>query len=168
LEVPSSLGRANEKEVIGMELVPWRPFGGELSSLRREMDDLWNRFFGETPLARRLTEEWWPSVDVSESKDTFIIKAELPGLDAKDVEVSVSGNVLTLKGEKKKEEEEKDEHHYRAERYYGSFQRSFQLPANVKADKVEAAFEKGVLKVTLPKVEEAKKKQIEVKVKEAK
>lgn len=88
-----------------MDLVPWRPFSEELSSLRREMDNLWNRFFGETPLARRLTEEWWPSVDLSETKDSFIIKAELPGLDAKDVEVSISGNVLTLKGEKKKEEE---------------------------------------------------------------
>jgi HSP20 family protein len=151
-----------------MELVPWRPFGGELSSLRREMDDLWNRFFGERPLARGLTEEWWPSVDVSETKDNFVIKAELPGLDAKDVDVSISGNVLTLKGEKKKEQEEKNEHHYRAERYYGSFQRTFQLPTNVKADKVEAAFDKGVLRVTLPKVEEARKKQIEVKVKEAK
>jgi len=148
-----------------MDLVPWRPFSEEISSLRREMDNLWNRFFGETPLARRLTEEWWPSVDLSETKDSFIIKAELPGLDAKDVEVSISGNVLTLKGEKKKEEEEKDEHHYRAERYYGSFHRTFQLPTNVKAEKIEATFEKGVLKVMLPKVEEAKKKPIEVKVK---
>ena len=91
-----------------MELVPWRPFGGELSSLRREMDDLWRRFFGETPLARRVTEEWWPTVDMSETKDSFIVKAELPGLDAKDVEVSISGDVLTIKGERKKEEEEKD------------------------------------------------------------
>lgn len=151
-----------------MELVPWRPFGGELSSLRREMDNLWNRFFGETPLARRVAEEWWPTVDMSETKDSFIVKAELPGLDAKDVEVSISGDVLTIKGEKKKEEEEKDEHHYRAERYYGSFQRSFQLPTSIKADKIEAAFDKGVLKVTLPKVEEAKKKRIEVKVTEGK
>ena len=147
-----------------MELVPWRPFGGELSSLRREMDNLWNRFFGETALARRAAEEWWPTVDMSETKDSFIVKAELPGLDAKDVEVSISGDVLTIKGERKKEEEEKDEHHYRAERYYGSFQRSFQLPTSIKADKIEAAFDKGVLKVTLPKVEEAKKKKIEVKV----
>jgi len=85
-----------------MELVPWRPFGGELSSLRREMDNLWNRFFGKTPLARRVTEEWWPSVDMSETKDSFIVKAELPGLDAKDVDVSISGDVLTIKGEKKK------------------------------------------------------------------
>jgi HSP20 family protein len=147
-----------------MELVPWAPSGGELSSLRTEMDNLWNRFFGETALARRVGEEWWPTVDMSETKDSFIVKAELPGLDAKDVEVSISGDVLTIKGEKKKEEEEKDEHHYRAERYYGSFQRSFQLPTSIKADKIEAAFDKGVLKVTLPKVEEAKKKKIEVKV----
>lgn len=148
-----------------MEIIPWRPIGRELSSLHQEMDRLWDRFVGETPLVRRITGEWWPTVDVSESKDNFIIKAELPGMDASDVNVSVSGNVLTIKGEKKKEEQEKDEHHYRAERYYGSFQRSFQLPTTIKADKIEAAFDKGVLKVTLPKVEEAKKKRIEVKVK---
>jgi HSP20 family protein len=151
-----------------MELVPWRPFRGELTPMRREMDDLWNRFFGEAPFYRGLAEEWSPSIDLSETKDSFVVKAELPGLDAKDVEVSISGNLLTIRGEKKKEEEEKDEHHYRSERYYGSFQRVFQLPTNLKADKVEASFDKGVLKVTLPKVEEAKKKQIEVKIKEEK
>jgi HSP20 family protein len=148
-----------------MDLAPWRPFGGELSSLRREMDSLWNRFFGETPSLRRFAEEWWPSVDVSETKDNFVVNAELPGLEAKDVDVSISGDMITIKGEKKKEEEDKDEHHHTVERYYGSFQRSFKLPTNVKADKVEAAFDKGVLKVTLPKVEEAKKKTIEIKVK---
>ena len=95
------------------------------------MDDLWRRFFGKTPLARRAGEEWWPTVDASETKDNFIIKAELPGV------------------------EEKDEHHYRVERYYGSFERSFRMPTGVKADKVEATFDKGVLKVTVPKVEEA-------------
>ena len=102
-----------------MELIPWRPFGGELSSLRREMDNLWSRFFGESTLARVLGEEWWPSVDMSETKDSFLVKAELPGLDTKDVDVSISGEVLTIKGEKKREEEKKDEHHYRAERYSG-------------------------------------------------
>jgi len=128
------------------------------------MDNLWSRFLGETPLARMLGEEWSPSVDVSETKDSFIVKAELPGLGAKDVDVSISGDILTIKGEKKRQEEEKDEHHYRAERYYGSFQRTFRLPASVQGDKIEATFDKGVLKVTLPKVEEAKKKQIEIKV----
>ena len=126
-----------------MELVPWRPFGGEVGSLRREMDDLWRRFFGETPLAHRAGEEWWPKVDASETKDNFIIKAELPGVEEKDVSVALSGDVPATKGEKKKEEEEKDEHHHRAERYYGSFQRSFRLPTSVQADKIEAAFDKG-------------------------
>lgn len=148
-----------------MEIIPWRPFGEELGSLRREMDDLWRRFFGETPLARRTGEEWWPTVDASETKDNFIIKAELPGVEEKDVSVALSGDVLAIKGEKKKEEEEKDEQHYRSERYYGSFQRSFRLPSSVQADKIEATFDKGALKGVLPRVEEAKKKEIKIKVK---
>jgi len=147
-----------------MELVPWRPFG-ELGSFRNEMDRLWNRFLGETPLARTITEEWFPSVDVTETKDKLLITAELPGLEVKDVNVTVSGDILTIKGEKTKEEEEKDEHYYHCERYRGSFQRSFRLPVNVQADKVDATFDKGVLKVTFPKAEEAKKKNIKVKVK---
>jgi HSP20 family protein len=104
-------------------------------------------------------------VDVSEDKESFIVQAELPGMDPKDVDVNISGNMLTVKGEKKKEEEKKDEHRHSMERYYGSFQRSFQLPANVNTDKIDATFEKGVLKITLPKTEEAKKKEIEIKVK---
>jgi HSP20 family protein len=144
--------------------MPLRPFG-ELGSIRSEMDRLWNKFLGETSFARRFREEWSPSVDISETKDKLVINAELPGLDSKDVNVSISGDFLTIKGEKKKEEEEKDEHHHYMERYYGSFQRSFQIPVNVKTDKIEATFDKGVLTVTLPKTEEAKKKEIEIKVK---
>ena len=159
-----TLGRGKKEEVAYMQLIPWRPFG-QLSPFHKQMDELWNRFLGETPLARRVTEEWLPSVDISETKDKLIIKAELPGLEAKDVNVSISGDLLVVKGEKKGEEEEKDEHHHYVERYYGSFQRSFKLPVNVKTDKIEATFDKGVLKVTLPKTEEAKKKEIEIKVK---
>ena len=146
-----------------MELVPWRPFG-EMSPFRREMDRLWDRFLGETPFARTFSETWMPSVDISETKDNFVVKAELPGLEAKNVNVSISGDVLTIKGEKKTKEEEKDEHYHCIERYSGSFQRAFQLPSGVKANKIEASFDKGVLKVTLPKVEEAKKKEIDIKV----
>ena len=148
-----------------MELVPWKPFGKEFGALRREMDDLWNRFIGETSPAKRVSGAWCPSVDLSETKDGFILKAELPGLDAKDIDVSLSGNILTIKGERKKEEEKKDEHHHYVERSYGSFQRSFQLPVEVNGDKIEATFDKGILKVTLPKVQEARKKEIEIKVK---
>ena len=147
-----------------MELIPWRPFG-ELGSFRKEMDSLWDRFFSDKPFGRMLTEDWFPTVDVSETKDKLLIKAELPGLDAKDVDVSMSGDILTIKGEKKKEEEQKDEHYYSCERYSGSFQRSFRLPVNIKADKIEASFDKGVLKIMLPKTEEAKKKKIEIKAK---
>ena len=152
------------KEVIAMEIIPWRTFG-ELGSVRREMDRFWNSCLGGGSLARATLEDWAPSVDISETKDNFIVKVELPGLEAKDINLSISGDLLTIKGEKKKEQEEKDEHHHHVERYFGSFQRSFRLPANVKSDKIDAAFDKGVLKVTLPKTEEAKKKEIEIKVK---
>lgn len=87
------------------------------------------------------------------------------GLDTKDINVTISENVLTIKGEKKKEKEEKDENFHCVERYSGSFQRSFRLPSGVKADKIKANFGKGILHVTLPKDAEAKKKEIEVKVK---
>lgn len=143
-----------------MEIVPWRPFGGELSALGREMDSLWNRFSGETPF----TEERLPSVDISETKDGFIIKADLSGMDAKDIDVNISGGLLTIKGEKKKEDEEKDEHHYYAERHCGTFQRTIELPTSVHSDKVEATFNKGILKITLPKAEEAKKREVRIKV----
>ena len=147
-----------------MELMPWRPFGA-LGSTCKELDSFLNRFFRETPATGAFTEEWLPSVDISETNKNFIVKAELPGLDAKDVSVSLSGDLLIIKGEKKREEEEKDEHHHYVERYSGSFQRSFQLPTSVKGDNVEATFDKGVLKVTIPKAEEAEKKEIEIKVK---
>lgn len=147
-----------------MEIVPWRPFR-EISTLRREMDNLFNRFFGETRFPRLVSEGWQPSVDISETKDKILIKAELPGMDAKDVNVTISGEMLTIQGEKKKEVEEKDEHYYCSERYFGAYERTFQLPTGVQADKVEATFDKGVLLITLPKVEEAKKKKIEIKVK---
>ena len=147
--------------MINLELVPWKPFG-QLSTLRGEMDSLWNQFFNRTPFPGYVTQEWMPTVDVSETKDKLLVKAELPGVDKKDVKVSISGDLITIKGEKKKEEEEKDEHHYCIERYCGSFQRVVQLPANVKSDKVKATFDKGVLKVTLPKVDEAKQKEIDI------
>jgi len=99
--------KIKRKEVICVELVPWKPFG-ELGSFRGEMDRLPNRLFGERPLVRAFAEEWSPSVDISETKDNFIVKAELPGLDSKDVNVSISGDLLIIKGEKKKEEEESE------------------------------------------------------------
>jgi HSP20 family protein len=145
-----------------MELVPWKRFG-EMERFRREMDNLWSRFFGETPFARIGAREWSPSVDISETDDDVTVEAELPGLEAKDIEINVSGDVLTIKGEKKEEHEKKEgTYHYR-ERYSGSFQRSFQLPAEVQSDRAEANFKNGILTVNLPKAEETKKKRIEIK-----
>jgi len=90
-----------------MELVPWRPFG-ELGSFRGEMDKLWDKFFGERRFIKSVSGEWLRSVDITETEDKLFVKAELPGLEPKDVNVSISGDLLTIKGEKKKEEEEKE------------------------------------------------------------
>ena len=147
-----------------MELVPWRLFR-EPTTRRKEMEDLLKRFLGEAAFPRPSGEEWLPAVDISETKDKLVIKAEMPGLDPKDVDVSISADVLTIKGEKKKEKEEKGEHYHCVETYSGSFQRSFRLPHNVKTDKIEASFDKGVLKIMLPKTEEAEKKEIKIKTK---
>jgi HSP20 family protein len=148
-----------------MDLAPWEPFRDELSAFRKEMDRLWNRSFGETALGRVLETEWQPSADIAETADSITIKAELPGLEPKDIEVTLSGDLLTIKGEKKKEKEKKDEKFHRTERFYGIFERSFRFPVGVKMDKVEAKFDKGILTVTLPKTEEAKTKEIKVQVK---
>ena len=144
-------------------------------SFRSEMDRLFDRF--GFPSLRRMfdMEPAWrpassftfsvPAIDMSEDEKAYKISAELPGLDAKDVDVSVSGNMLVLKGEKRQEKEEKDKNYHFSERTYGSFQRSFQLPSSVDRDKVAADFSKGVLTITLPKTAEAQKpfKKIAVK-----
>lgn len=147
-----------------MELIPWKP-QRELTSLRREMDNMLSRFFGEAPFSSLFSQEWNPAVDVSETEECVFVKAELPGLEAKDIDVSLMGDRLTIKGEKTKEEEKKGESFHSVERYSGSFQRSFRLPSTVQMDKVEATFEKGVLTVKLPKTEEAKSKEIKINVK---
>ena len=145
-----------------MEIVPWKPFR-ELSGLRKEMDSLWERFFSDSPLERFASQRWLPSVDINETKGKIIVKVELPGLEGKDISVSLTDTLLTIKGEKKQESEEKDAARHVVERYYGAFERSFRLPAEINDKKVEAAFDKGVLTVTLPKLATSKKKEIEIK-----
>lgn len=145
---------------MALEMVPWRR--GELRPLRREMEDFWNRFFGELPVEEG-SWAWSPSVDISESDGSVMVKAELPGLDAKDIDIDITGDVLTLRGEKKVEEEKKEERYYFRERHYGSFQRSFRLPAGVQSDKVKANFKNGILTIDIPKSEESKQKKIEIK-----
>ncbi len=144
------------------EILPWGA-RRELETLRREMDRLWEGFFGERR-GLESAEVWAPALDLSETKDKLIVKAELPGVDPKDVDVSLTGNVLTIKGEKKEEKEEKEENYHMIERRYGSFVRSIRLPVEVEEDKIEASYKKGVLKIVLPKSEKAKPKGIKIKV----
>jgi HSP20 family protein len=160
-------GKAKETR----ELAPWRPFA-DLTRWERDMERMMDDFFD------RRMRPWWPerwfrtedmltnapAMDVFQDKDEIVIKAELPGMEKENVEVNLIDHTLTIKGEKKKEDEVKEEHYYRSERSYGSFVRTLQLPADVQADKVKASFKNGVLEVRLPKTEEAKTKEIKVKV----
>jgi HSP20 family protein len=146
-----------------MELMEWRPFR-EVTKLRREMDRLWEDYFGAGRRGlKSLETEWAPAVDISEGDDKITVKAEIPGLEAKDIDISLSGDVLTIKGEKKSEREEKQENYHLVERNYGSFSRSLRLPGTVEADKIEAAYKQGVLTIACPKKEEAKPKAIDIK-----
>jgi HSP20 family protein len=153
-----------------MAITRWRPFRDVLS-IQDEMNRLFDDFFGHSagsigPVTRQEWTEgvWTPSVDVSETKDNVIIKAEIPGMSKDEVKLSVENNVLTLSGERKQEKEEKDTNYHRIERSYGSFSRSFTLPTSVQPDKVKASYKDGILKIVLPKSEEVKPKQIPITV----
>jgi len=146
-----------------MDLTVWKPFR-EVARLRREMDRLWEDYFGSGRRGLEPMEEVWsPAVDVSETGDKVTVKAEVPGMEAKDIEINLVGDILTIKGEKKSEREEKGENYHMVERSYGSFSRSLKLPAAVEADKIEASYKQGVLTVVCPKKEEVKPKAIEIK-----
>jgi HSP20 family protein len=132
-------------------------------ALKKEMERLFDRLF--EPGWPKMPElgEWEPTLDLSETKDAVIVKAELPGVEQKDIEVSMQDGMLTIKGEKAAEKEEKEKRYHRVERSYGAFFRAIRLPAAVDAGKVAAAFKDGVLTVTLPKAPEAKGTTIPVK-----
>jgi HSP20 family protein len=146
-----------------MDIMEWKPFR-EVTKLRNEMDRLWDDYFGSGRRAfKPLEGTWVPSVDVSETADKIVVKAEMPGMDIKNIDISLSGDILTIKGEKKTEREAKEENFHLVERGYGTFARSLQLPVGVEADKIEASYKQGVLTVTCPKKEEVKAKAIEIK-----
>ncbi|OFW44145.1 MAG: molecular chaperone [Acidobacteria bacterium RIFCSPLOWO2_12_FULL_60_22] len=146
-------------------LIRWEPFR-DVVSLRERMDRLFDEMGGRGwPAEEGLTTGVWnPLVDVYETKDALVLKADLPEVTKDDVDISVQGNTLTIHGERKREKEVKEKDFYRMERSYGAFSRSFTLPGAVDPDKIEAAFSGGVLTLTLPKREESKPKQIKVKV----
>ena len=141
----------------------WSPLS-ELNRLRDEISRVFEEPFGAAAPTTGFFEGWSPSLDVYEDKDHLVVKAELPGMKKEDVDVSLTGDTLTISGERKQEEERKEADSYRSERYFGRFQRSVTLPQPVDASKIQANYNDGILTVTLPKSEEAKRKQIEVKV----
>ena len=150
---------------------PWQNFRGEMDRLFDRFSGFglpsMRRMFDLTPSAESSFNLAVPAVDVTEDDKAYKIAAELPGLEEKDIEVSVTGDVLTLSGEKRQEKEEKNKNWYVSERAYGSFQRAFVLPEGIDRDKIAAAFAKGVLTVTLPKNAETQKQQKKIEVKAA-
>jgi HSP20 family protein len=123
------------------------------SYLRNQINRVFDDFWGESSLAPRheIAAGFWPQVDVTETDKEVKVSAEIPGVEAKDIDVSIEDSMLTIKGEKKYEREEKEKGQYRMERSYGSFARSIELPAEVDESKAKAEFKKGVLRLTLPK-----------------
>jgi len=145
---------------------PWKP-SREMEETERRFDDLfswpylpalWRRMPG-------MEMGWAPAIDVFEKDDRFVVKAELPGMEEKDIDVSVVGNRLIIKGERKAESEVEKEDYYYSERSYGSFSRSIDIPSDVDAKKIEANYEDGVLEVTLPKTPGVKPKKVSVSAK---
>jgi HSP20 family protein len=146
-----------------MNLVKWNPWR-EMSTLQHRLNHILNEPFfrgaGETEELSVGT--WYPAVDMFDDDDKIVIKAELPGMDKKDISVDIENRVLTLSGERNYDNEVKEENYYRRERATGKFKRSFHLPADLDADQIKADFKDGVLKVEIPKPEEQKPKQIAV------
>ena len=148
-----------------MTLVRWRP-RNDIFRFRDEMDRLFDDFMDRFPTRRGSEERMWsPEVDIHETEDEVVVEAEIPGMNQKDINVSIRDNVLTLKGEKKQEQKEQNANYHRVERTHGTFTRVFTLPTTVVADKATATSKAGIVHLTLPKAEEAKPKDIAVQVK---
>ena len=149
-----------------MSLIRWEPFR-DMVSLRDAMDRLFEDSFIRPS-------RFWPdlgagelAIDMYQTANDVVVKASLPGVKPEEVDISITGDTLTIKGEHKEEQEAKEEDYFRKERRYAAFSRSLTIPVSIKSDKAEAAIENGVLTLTLPKAEEVKPKQIKVKAKAA-
>ena len=146
-----------------MELVRWNPIR-DMFGLRNHTNRVFGDFYfptnreeGDLPMWN-----WNPVVDVYDNDDNIVLKAEIPGIDKKDIEIDVKGRVLTLKGERSSDNEVKEDNYYRRERCFGKFERAFTLPVDVEPDKIKANYKDGVLEIDIPKPEEKKPKQITV------
>jgi HSP20 family protein len=145
------------------ELTMWPGFG-RLSDLRDDIDRLFESPFGELARTSQWLSGWTPALDLYEDKDNLLVKMELPGMKREDIEVSLHEGSLSISGERKSEAKHEDAEVYRAERFFGRFQRTVTLPTPVAADKVKAEYKEGILSITLPKTEEAKPRHIDVKL----
>ena len=143
-----------------MTIVRWEPMR-ELTSLQSEMNRLFNTVF-DTPQSDAGLRRWVPAMDLVETEDHFVLRADLPGVSEEDVRIEVEDNVLTVSGERKSEHTGRDQGFYRMERAFGSFSRSLTLPKGVDADAVTANVDRGVLEVRVPKPEERKPRRIEI------
>ncbi|MDI6858169.1 MAG: Hsp20/alpha crystallin family protein [Dehalococcoidia bacterium] len=144
-------------------IIRWDPFG-EMTSLRRAMD----RWLEEGMRPWRLPffdGEGYAPIDMYETDNEIVVKASLPGVKPEDVDITIAGETLTIKGETKHEEEEKKANYYRKENWYGTFARSISLPSQVEAEKAHAEFENGMLRLTIPKAEQVRPKSIKVTAK---
>jgi len=132
--------------------------------------DMFDLFFNDVGLTDLFNEEGtlMPAINISENEKEYVITSEIPGVDAKDLDVTLTDGILTIKGEKKQENEENEENYHRIERHYGSFERSFRIPEKVKTDKLDATYKDGVFKLSLPKAEVVEAKKIEVNENKAK
>jgi HSP20 family protein len=145
-----------------MNIVKYDPFG-DLRTLQDEMNRLFSGTFSRGSQDEVLRGAWSPSVDIFENKNEIVLEAELPGMSAEDVSVSIENNVLTLHGERRFEKKDEGDNFHRVERSYGSFTRSFTLPPTVSSENANAEFNNGVLRLTLAKREDAKPRRIEIK-----
>jgi HSP20 family protein len=147
-----------------MALIRWEPVR-ELNTIQNEMNRLFNTFF-DAPAAPNSTQgmsrRWIPAMDLAETEDSFVLRADLPGLSEKDVNIELEDNVLTISGERKSEHEERKDGYYRVERASGSFSRSLTLPEGVDPEKISANFDRGVLEVQIPKPEQRKPRKVTI------
>jgi HSP20 family protein len=139
-----------------MAIIRWDPFQG-MTQIQNRFDRTWGSVLADRE------ESWLPAVDVYDTKDAVVLKAELSGMDPDDIQIEVEDNVLTIKGERKFEEKIDEGRYYSVERRFGSFERSLALPQGVRSDDIHADYEDGVLAVRVPKAEEEKPRKIEVK-----
>jgi HSP20 family protein len=143
-------------------LIPW--YEREVGRLRGELDRMFEEYSTLNPFRYFFREgDWVPAIDVSESDSEIVVYAEVPGMEADEIDISIAGRVLTIKGETQQKHEEKEKNYHRIERRHGSFSRSLELPGDVVAKDVKAKYKNGVLKLNLPKTEKQAQKKIEVK-----